>query len=270
MSIDWFTFAAQLLNFILLVWLLKRFLYKPILDAIAARENRISAELANATAVETEAKRQRDQFQRSNEELEQQRAALLAEARQKAQAEYERLVAEARKTSEAVGRKRMQALHNNVENLNQAIGRRVQQEVFGMTRKILLELASESLEERMTATFISRLQASDDDSRKRLRAIVGDVEHALLLRSAFELPQRQRDAIQAALKDISGAEIEPRFETQPDLVSGIELIADGHKLAWSISDYLATLEKSVSEIMPLKDTEQRSARNADLREQQDS
>jgi hypothetical protein len=48
MLIDWFTVGAQIVNFLILVWLLKRFLYKPILDAIDAREKRIAAELADA------------------------------------------------------------------------------------------------------------------------------------------------------------------------------------------------------------------------------
>ena len=50
MLIDWFTVGAQLLNFLILVWLLKRFLYKPILGAIDIRERRIAAELADAAA----------------------------------------------------------------------------------------------------------------------------------------------------------------------------------------------------------------------------
>ena len=47
MLIDWFTVGAQALNFLVLVWLLKRFLYQPILDAIDAREKRIAKELAD-------------------------------------------------------------------------------------------------------------------------------------------------------------------------------------------------------------------------------
>ena len=50
MLIDWFTVGAQALNFLVLVWLLKRFLYKPILNAVDAREKRIAAELADADA----------------------------------------------------------------------------------------------------------------------------------------------------------------------------------------------------------------------------
>ena len=57
MLIDWFTIAAQALNFLILVWLMKRFLYKPILNAIDAREKRIATELADADAKRAEARR---------------------------------------------------------------------------------------------------------------------------------------------------------------------------------------------------------------------
>jgi F-type H+-transporting ATPase subunit b len=266
MSIDWFTFTAQILNFVLLVWLLKRFLYRPILNAIAAREKRISEELANAAEVQAEAKSERERFQHKNEEFERQREALLARAREEARAETERLFAEAREASDAFGRKRMQALRDSVDNLNEVIGRRLQQQVFAISDKILQELASQSLQERMIANFVSRLQALDADTVGDLRAVVDSDGQTLLLRSAFELPARQRAEIQSALKDICGADIDLRFETEPALISGVELIANGHKIAWSVSDYLAALEKKVGEIMPRPDSGQQPAAGAESRE----
>ena len=44
MKIDWFTVFAQVINFLILVWLLKQFLYKPILNAIEARENKVAGQ----------------------------------------------------------------------------------------------------------------------------------------------------------------------------------------------------------------------------------
>jgi F-type H+-transporting ATPase subunit b len=74
------------------------------------------------------------------------------------------------------------------------------------------------------------------------------------VRSAFELPEEQRAAIQNALNETFSANIRVRFETAPDLVSGIELTANGQKVAWSIADYLASLEKSVDELLKEKET----------------
>ena len=102
MLIDWFTVGAQALNFLILVWLMKRFLYKPILHAIDEREKRIAAELANADAKKAEAQKERDEFQHKNEEFDQQRAALLSKATDEAQAERQRLLDEARKAADGL------------------------------------------------------------------------------------------------------------------------------------------------------------------------
>ena len=106
MLIDWFTVGAQALNFIILVWLLKRFLYKPILDAIDAREKRIATELADADAKKSEAQTERDEFQHKNEAFDQQRAALLSKATEEAGKERQRLLDEARKAADAATAKR--------------------------------------------------------------------------------------------------------------------------------------------------------------------
>ena len=96
MLIDWFTVVAQVVNFLILVWLLKRFLYRPILNAIDAREKRIATELADADAKKAEAIKERDEFQHKNEEFDRQRAALLSQATDEAKAERQRLLDEAR------------------------------------------------------------------------------------------------------------------------------------------------------------------------------
>ncbi len=91
MLIDWFTVGAQVLNFLILVWLLKHFLYKPILNAIDAREKRIASELADADAKKSEAQKERDDFQNKNKVFDQQRSAQLSKAADEAKVERERL-----------------------------------------------------------------------------------------------------------------------------------------------------------------------------------
>ena len=109
MLIDWFTVGAQALNFLILVWLMRRYLYKPILHAIDEREKRIAAELADADAKRVEAKKDRDEFQHKNEEFDQQRAALMSKATDEAKAERLRLIDEARKAADALTAKRQES-----------------------------------------------------------------------------------------------------------------------------------------------------------------
>jgi F-type H+-transporting ATPase subunit b len=249
MPIDWFTVAAQVINFLILVWLLKRFLYRPILDAIDAREKRIAAELADADARKTEARKERDELQHKNEAFEQQRAALLSRATEEAKAERKRLLDEARQAADALSAKRIQTLSNDNHNLKQAIRRRTRQEVFAIARKALSDLATAGLEERMGEVFTRRLRALGGQAGEELAKAMKTASGPARVRSAFDLPAEQRAAIQNALNETFSADVHVTFETVPELVSGIELTTNGQKLAWSIADYLGTLEKGVDQLL---------------------
>jgi len=253
MLIDWFTVGAQVLNFVILVWLMKRFLYKPILNAIDAREKRIAAQITDADTKKAEAKKERDEFEQKNEEFDQQRAALLKKATDEATAERQRLLDDARKAADALSAKRQETLRADAKNLNQAISRRTQQEVFAIARKALTDLATTGLEQRLGEVFTRRLRELDGEAKTKLAAALKTAPDPALVRSAFDLPAEQRAAIQTALNETFAADIPLRFETAPDLVSGIEFTTNGQKVAWSIADYLTSLEKGVSELLKAKD-----------------
>jgi F-type H+-transporting ATPase subunit b len=253
MLIDWFTVGAQALNFVILVWLMKHFLYKPILNAIDTREKRIATELANADAKKAEAQKDRDEFQHKNEEFDRQRATLMTQTTTDAKAERQRLIEEARKAADALSTKRQEALSNDAQSLNQAISRRTQQEVFAIARKALTDLATSSLEERVGDVFIRRLRETNGQAKADLAAALKTASAPAVVRSAFDLPAEQRVAIHNAINETCSVEINVQFETAPDLISGIELVTNGQKLAWSIADYIASLEKGVGELMKEKD-----------------
>ncbi len=250
MLIDWFTVGAQALNFLLLVWLMKHFLYQPVLSAIDGREKKIAAELADAAAKKTEAAKERDEFQKKNEAFDQQRTALLLQATDEAKGERQRLLDEARKAADVLSAKRQETLRNDAHNLTQAVARRTQQEVFSIARKTLTDLATASLEERVVAVFTRRLGQMDGKAKETMgTALRATPQDASVVRSAFDLPAEERAKIQNAINETFSADVHLRFETSPDLVGGIELTTNGQKVAWSIGEYLTSLEMGVGEII---------------------
>jgi len=248
MLIDWFTVGAQALNFLVLVWLMKRFLYKPILRAIDAREKRIAAELSDAAEKKAEAKKERDEFAQKNDDLEKNRAALLSQATEEAKTEKDKLLAEARSAAEATRAKQKEALENAARDLRRDVASHTQRECFAIVRKALMDLATTSLEERMGEVFTRRLREMSGDAKAGLgRALTTQAEPAIV-RSAFDLPADQRAAIQNALNETFSASIRIRYETAPDLIAGIELSAGGRKVSWNLADYVTSIEKNVDEL----------------------
>jgi F-type H+-transporting ATPase subunit b len=106
-----------------------------------------------------------------------------------------------------------------------------------------------TLEERMSEVFSRRLRELNNEAKEDLAKALKTLSDPVLVRSAFELPSEQQSVIRHALQETFTAEIQVRFETAPEVISGIELTANGRKVAWSIADYLLSLEKSVGELL---------------------
>lgn len=249
MRIDWFTVIAQLLNFLILVWLLKRFLYKPILRAIDAREQRIADALSHADARQREADEERETFRKKNEAFDEQRHALLGEAKDEAKDERRQLLDEARKDADALRAKQRDTLQHEQESLQRELTRRTREEVFSIARKTLTDLAGTSLEESMGEAFNRRLRELDGKTKALLTKALRTSSEPARVRSAFDLPSEQQRALQGALNEVFATDVNVRFETAPEVVSGIEFSVNGQKVAWSIEDYLQSLEKSVEELL---------------------
>lgn len=249
MLIDWFTVGAQALNFVILVWLLKRFLYQPVLDAIAAREGRIARQIADAAATKRSAEALRQSLVQKSESFDSERSGLMEQAIHEALAERERLINLARQAADALGAKRQEALRSEAAQLQRSLGESVCREVFEITRHVLAELATASLEERLAEVFVRRLGELDGPAKDSLvAALTAPATHAVV-QSAFALPDAQRTAIRAAVKSCTRADIAIEFVTAPEMVSGIELVGAGQKLAWSIDQYLGALERRIAELM---------------------
>ena len=247
MLIDWFTVIAQVVNFLILVWLMKSFLYKKILNAIDEREKRIATELANADKKQAEAQQEKDEYKSKNDEFDKNRAMLMDNTANDAQAEHQRLMAETRKTADALIAKQQEMLIREAYNMNQSITRLTQQEVFAIARKTLIDLAGSSLEERMTEVFINHLQKMDSESKDSLSKAIKSSPEPVYIHSAFNLSTEQQEDIKNALNNSFSADINVHFETMPELVSGIELAVNGQKIAWNIADYLASMEQTIME-----------------------
>jgi F-type H+-transporting ATPase subunit b len=243
MLIDWFTVGAQVINFIVLVWLLKRFLYKPVLNAIDAREKRVAAELANADRQMTEIKKSRDELQAKGKTFDEERSALLAKAILDAKMEAERLLGNARQAADALTLQRNAALHGESAKLADELSRLAAAESINIARAALKDLAGADLEARICEVFVRRLRGIDSPTKETLGILLKSPAGKPVVTSSFELSAGDKLAIQTALNGTFSADIHLRFQASSNAIGGIELSAGGERLSWTINDYLKTLQE---------------------------
>ena len=247
MLIDWFTVVAQGLNFLVLVWLLKRYLYKPVLAAIDAREKRIALAIADADSQKKAAEEQRLALAAKQATLDGEAAAFLKQAEVAAATERARLLADARSEAGTLREKQMAALREDQSRLRGDIAHRAQQEVLAIARKVLEALAGASLEERVVSAFLKDLRGLDAPAKQTLLAAFGAAPDAVV-RSAFDLAEAQRSLIRQAVNEAFSISSTLHFEVSAELLCGLELLVGGQKLSWSIADYLDGLEQRIAAV----------------------
>ncbi len=239
MNIDWFTFGAQVVNFVLLVYLLNRFLYGPIMRAMKQRQETVASRLQHADRLQNNAEAAEERYRELSQHLEHQRTELFEQARVEAEATRKSLVAEARTEVHSRRDDWLHSLRREQGTLINLVRQRATQQVVAASRGALSQLADAELEEQTLISFLkhlSQLPAEQSERLKQEAALGSKVQ----LRTAFDIEplwqKRIRDAIG---KEFSIEQV--TFVTSPDLICGVELYVGGSKIGWSMREYFESL-----------------------------
>ena len=241
MLIDWFTVVAQIINFLVLVWLLKRFLYRRILGAIEARESRIAARLAEAAAKEKESQGQLALYQTKLQEFEQQKESMLAQAALEAGKERTEMLERAREETRALETKWREDLERERAAFLMDFRRRVATAVLEIARRTVADLACLDVQECSVRVFLEKIRLLDENARGHL------AQGELLIRTTFDLREETQAEIREALEDSLRVPVTVRFERAPGIGLGLELRGSGWRISWSSESYLEALKEDLGE-----------------------
>lgn len=252
MLIDWFTTGAQLVNFLILLLLLRRFLYKPVLAAMAAREKAVADSLTAAETAKEEAAIERRAWQEKNSLWEEEQAERLRQAKELAEKEYQAR----RETLRREIQDQEDAWHRKVAQEKDAflaaLARQAQAEVFAAARQLLADLADAELEGQMALVFSRKLQALPPPQKESLAACLRASPAPLVLTSGFAWPAERQEALRDMLRREFPAATGVAFLVEPKLIGGVELSAGGQKISWTVSAYLESLQRTTAQLLERK------------------
>ncbi len=242
MSIDGITFIAQIVNLAILVFLLYKFLFKPLLAAIDKREATIADELQRAAETEEMAKKRLAELNKKHEEIDQERKSILFKAHEDADALRLSLEADARESAEKTREKWKKELDQERVSLESEMRDLVITNFRNFAQKALEELADITLEEQIISVF--KRQFLELDATEKERMTPKDISEEGLsdafFTTAFALSSSAKQALEelVGIKDIG-------FKIEPNLACGIELFVEGQVLAWSMESYLKDFVESL-------------------------
>jgi len=247
MHIDWFVFCAQIFNFLLLMYLLKRFLYGRIIKAMDDREAKIAARFAEADELKTKANEAAELYEKRNQLLNESKERMLNEATMAADAKRKELMERVRVEVEQVKARWQDMLIREQDAFFSDLRQRAAKQLYATARKALADLADADLEERIVAEFIRRVRELDEEKSVQMRKAISVGGNRVTIQSAFGIPILKRMQIEETLKKQITNGFTINYMQEPDIVSGIEMRVNGHKIAWSLNEYLETLVESLTE-----------------------
>ena len=241
---DWPTVVFQVINFLILVWLLKRFLYGRIIRAMDERQAKIAAQLKEAEEKKKQADQLAEELRKKNEEFDANRERLLAEAKQQVEEERKALLSKAREEVENTRRQWLEGVQREKDALLADLRQRLLHHTCDIARRALADMANAQLERHLADAFAAKLEHLPAD---QLQAVKPEGDGLLVVRSAFELPDDQKTRLADIVRKRLGQDINIQFETSPQPICGIELTSGSQKLAWSLDSYLDDLEEKLRE-----------------------
>jgi F-type H+-transporting ATPase subunit b len=220
---DWTTFILEIINFLILVWILKRFLYQPVLGVIAKRREGIEKTLTDAQRIESEAnelKRQNEQYlidwEAEKEASQAQLSAELAAIRESKLTELDIKINEEAQCRRVLDERSRHDFQRLMEEKGIAQG-------AAFSSKLLSRMASAELEEKLFALLLEDLQNLREQDKHAVTEAMAEPELHIKVQSVFPLDYRMRDELSRSLNEVTGRTLPIEFHINPELIAGFQI-----------------------------------------------
>ncbi|HTX55696.1 MAG TPA: F0F1 ATP synthase subunit delta [Candidatus Acidoferrales bacterium] len=223
MALSWSTFLIEIVNFVVLVWLLTRFLYQPVKSAVARRQKAIAGEMQRAQELAAKSDALEKQYENRLVDWEGEKAKLEAAfenemTAQKATREQQLEAELARKRGQEEAAARTREAENSRE-----LEKRAAEKAVAFASALLARIASPEVEKRIVDVALADLTSLDDDDGATLARSQVNGSGPVVVATRYPLDDARRSALIQALTRVTGRALEIHFEERDNLVAGIRI-----------------------------------------------
>lgn len=245
MELNWSTFILEIINFLILVWLLARFLYRPVMNVINERRREIQQKLEQAEAVHNDAEALKRNYENRLLEWEGEKSAALKQLHEEVANERRRLLEELQHDLEQEREKAGILNRRQMQEEKRIMEKQALQQGAAFTGKLLTRLANPALEMRLIDVVIEDLDTLDAAKQNLLIESFGKKGKGITITSAFPLTGENRKKIEQKLKAVIGKSISCTCKQDPELIAGLRIRIGAWLLQANLRDelkYFADLE----------------------------
>lgn len=244
MELDWTTFILELVNFVVLIWILNRFLYRPVMNVIVQRKAAIQKTLAEAETTRSDAQALQSQYENRLTEWEQEREKARAQLRDEIRVERSRLLEDLRaeldqerEKAAAVEQRRLKDFAQQAEASAIALG-------GTFVSRLLSRLGGPELERKIIDMVTQDLSHLPDNQMQVIRAASATTGLPMKITSAYPLDTAQRAALCQACQTVAGREVVCEFLEDRNLIAGLRISFGSWVLRANVQDEMSFFAES--------------------------
>ncbi len=238
MELNWSTFLLEIINFLVLVWILKHFLYKPVLDVIARRRAGIEARLDEARHRQEQAEALKAEYENRLADWEHERQQARQALAQQLEEERARQLQNLQVTlAEEQEKARVAESHRRAEAIREIEHRALQQSARFAAR-LLAQASGPELQARLFDLLVDNLSSLSSEQVAALRSRWGEAPQTIVVSSAYPLAKQQRQRLQKALTEVTGLELPVQYQQDPELLAGLRITIGAWVLHTNVRDEL--------------------------------
>ncbi len=251
MEFHWSTFILEIINFLILVWILKYFLYKPVLKIIEQRKAGIQNDLDEAQSLRDESQLLEQQYESRQQEWQQEKQLSRKKLHEEIALERERLIKDLNCSLEQE-RQKSQVLEER--QLNDTV-KIAQQQVLNngarFTAMLLSRLADSELgtvlESRLFTLLLENLASLPEERLEMLRTAVVEKDQTVKIISSNELNPEDRKKLEDALYRVIATRLTYEYQQDPKLLAGLRIVLGSWILHANLQDELQFFSESLHE-----------------------
>jgi F-type H+-transporting ATPase subunit b len=245
-QIDWFTFVAQIVNFLILIALLQRFLYKPVIKAMDEREQKVASELEEARLKKVEAEQKERELDQHLKEFESKKKQMLEEAKQEVNQQRKEWMGQLREDISEIRERWIVAVESEKKAFLDHLKEETGEQVVRLVQKVLGDLSDRNLQQQTAGFLIEKLHELGDAEKEKLWTTMEQLNTSqAVVISSYELDGQQKHELADLLRELSGRKLECEFEVSESLGFGVEVRVGGWRLGWNLASYLQGLREQM-------------------------
>jgi F-type H+-transporting ATPase subunit b len=247
LELNWSTFLLEIINFLILVWILKHFFYKPVLNVIAGRRRSIEKSLNDANTLHEDAEALRARYENRLAEWEKERQAAHMSLDNEIETERARrmeilraTLAEEREKARVIEQRALEASRLRAEETALAQGVQFATRLLSLT-------AGPELEQRLLDLLLKELTALAPRQLSTLRAAAGKTVDRILVVSAYPLDDDARLSLERMLASVLAVTAPFYYEQDKDLLAGLRVTMGSWVLRANLQDELKSFAEFAHE-----------------------